>query len=300
MKAVVVDAEAEGGLALGEAPDPTPRPDQCLVRVEAFSLNRGDLKSLPGSAGGVPGWDAAGEVLRAAEVGGGPAPGTRVVTFGWSGGWAELRAANLGELAELPGNVDAGEASALPVAGVTALRALEAAEETLGGVAGKRVMVTGAAGGVGRFAVQLARIAGARVVAVVGRPERARGLEDLGAEEVAVGVGAVEEPVAAALDAAGGKVLEGALSLVEGGGVLVSISGEGPPGSAARAGGPQVVPFGMGGGLGPDLARLVGLLSEGRLEVQVGFRGGWERVSEAADALWGRRINGKAVLEVPR
>lgn len=159
-------------------------------------------------------------------------------------------------------------------------------------------MVTGASGGVGRFAVHIARLAGARVVAVVGRPDRGAGLEELGAEEVAVGVGAVEGPVAAALDAAGAEVLEGALGLVEKAGVLVSITGEALPESAARAGGPRVVPFGLDGGLGPDLARLVGLLSEGRLEAQVGWRGNWERVAEAAEALWGRRINGKAVLEV--
>ena len=279
---------------LGEARDPVPQADQCLVRVEAFSLNRGDLKSLPGLAGGVPGWDAAGEVVQAAENGEDPASGTRVVTFGWSGAWAELRAVDIGELAKLPDNVDTGEASALPVAGVTALRALRAC----GDIDGKRVMITGASGGVGRFAVQLARIAGAQVVAVVGNPERDAGLEELGAEEVAIGVGAVQKPVFAVLEAAGAEVVEGALSLVEKDGVLVSITREGLPESTRQEEGPRIVPFGMGGDLGGDLAYLVRLLSEGRLDPQIGFRGDWEGVAEAAGALWERKINGKAVLEV--
>lgn len=249
MRAVIVDAKE--GLVLGGAPDPTPRAGQCLVRVEAFSLNRGDLKTLPGSAGFMPGWDAAGEVVRRAQAGERPSSGTRVVTFGWSGGWVELRAADVGELAELPEGVDVGEASALPVAGVTALKALQAAEEAVGGVAGKRVVVTGASGGVGRFAVRLARIAGARVVAMVGRPERGEGLEELGAEEVPVSVEAAEGPVAAALDTAGAEVLERAFSLVEEGGVLVSISGEALPIGAARGGGAAGRPVRVGRGPRP-------------------------------------------------
>ena len=146
--------------------------------------------------------------------------------------------------------------------------------------------------------MQLARIAGAKVIAVVGSPERGAGLEELGAEEVAVGVDAVQQPVVAVLEAAGGEVVEGALRLVEKDGVLVSITREGLSESADRDEGPKIVPFGMGGGVGDDLAYLVGLLSEGRLDPQVGLRGGWERVTEAAEALWERKINGKAVLEV--
>ena len=159
-------------------------------------------------------------------------------------------------------------------------------------------MITGASGGVGRFAVQLARIAGARVVAVVGSPERGARLEELGAEEVAVGVEAVEGPVFASLDAAGAEVLRGALSKVQDDSVLVSITGEDLPESITQGEGPQIVRFGLGGGLGDDLAYLVELLAEGRLDPQIGFRGGWERVAEAAEALWERKINGKAVLEV--
>lgn len=85
----------------------------------------------------------------------------------------------------LPDDVDFGSAAALPVAAVTALRAVRA----LGPVVGRRILITGASGGVGRFAVQLAALAGAHVVAVVGSPERGTGLPELVDAEVVVGVG---------------------------------------------------------------------------------------------------------------
>lgn len=81
----------------------------------------------------------------------------------------------LGELAVLPDAVDTGTAAALPVAGVTALRALRG----LGPLLGRRVLITGASGGVGRFAVQLAARAGAHVIAAVGSAARGAGLSAL-------------------------------------------------------------------------------------------------------------------------
>jgi len=117
-----------------------------------------------------------GVVISAAADGSGRPAGTRVVTFGYSGGWAELRAADTAEVAAVPSAVDLGLAAAIPAAGVTALRALR----RLGPVAERRVLITGASGGVGRFAVQLAARAGAHVIASVGNPERGDGLARLG------------------------------------------------------------------------------------------------------------------------
>ena len=96
-------------------------------------------------AGAVAGWDAAGTVVAAAADGTGPPAGARVATFGWAGAWAELRAVDTGELAVLPDAVDFGAAAALPVAGMTALRALR----RLGSVIGRRVLITGASGASG-------------------------------------------------------------------------------------------------------------------------------------------------------
>ncbi|WP_225987003.1 zinc-binding dehydrogenase [Streptomyces spectabilis] len=87
------------------------------------------------------------------------------------------------DLAVVPDAVDLGAAGALPVAGVSALQAVR----RLGTIEGRRVLVTGASGGVGRFAVQLAALAGAHVIASTGSPERAAGLRELGAAETVQG-----------------------------------------------------------------------------------------------------------------
>src|SRR5919197_4239866 len=140
----------------------------------------------------------------------GPQAGARVATFGSSGAWAERRAVDTAELAVLPDAVDLVAAAALPAAGVTALRALR----RLGSVVGRRVLVSGASGGVGRFAVQLAARAGAHVIAAVGSTARGAGLTELGAAEVVVGLGGVTEPVFGVVDNVGGRLLADAFSLV--------------------------------------------------------------------------------------
>jgi len=305
MRALVYDPGAPHGLRLGEAPDPEPGPGQALVRVAATSLNFGEVTYLSQTQepGGVAGWDASGVVAAAAADGSGPPAGTRVVTFGWSGGWAELRAVGTGDLAVLPDGVDHRAAAALPVAGVTALRALR----RLGPILGKRVLVTGASGGVGRFAVQLAARAGAHVVAAVGRPERGAGLAELGAAEVVSGgLADVREPVAGVIENVGGPLLADAYVRLAPGGLAVSI------GKASLE--PTTIDFEQarhvspgarieafvvaGSGFGPDLAYLASLVAAGDLDPQIGWSGDWDRAAEAAGALLSRTVSGKAVLDV--
>ena len=141
MRALIHDPAARQGLALREVPEPEPADGQALVAVQAIALNFGELAYLEQSRkpGEVPGWDAAGTVLRAAADGTGPAPGTRVVTFGWAGAWAEQRAVDVGELAAVPAAVDLGQAGCiLPVAfvhrpgQVTVIYAALIAESVLG------------------------------------------------------------------------------------------------------------------------------------------------------------------------
>ncbi|MCO6007476.1 zinc-binding dehydrogenase [Actinoallomurus purpureus] len=309
MRALIHDPGAPAGLRLGDVPEPVPRADQALIQVHAASLNFVDVAFMAERArpGAVPGMDAAGVVVEAAADGSGPPPGTRVVSFGWAAGaWAEYRAADTAELAVVPDSVDLGAASALPAAGVTALRALR----RLGPVIGRRVLVTGASGGVGRFAVQLAARAGAYVIAAVGGPDRAEGLRELGADEVVVDLGDIAAPVFGVLDNVGGAVLAEAFGLLEDGGCAQSI------GMASRA--PTTIDFekerlagvrkrlepfvvggpGAGSAFGPDLGHLVDLLAQGALDPQIGWRGSWDRAPEAAEALLARRVRGKAVLDI--
>jgi NADPH:quinone reductase len=253
------------------------------------------------SPGDVAGWDGAGTVLTAAADGTGPPVGSRVVTFGWSGAWAEQRAVDTGELAVLPAAVDFASAAALPVAGVTALRALR----RLGSVVGRRVLVTGASGGVGRFAVQLAARAGAHVVGSVGSAARAEGLAGLGAREIVTNVADLDAPVDFVIDNVGGRLLAAALAHVNPGGRVMSVGMASLEPTTIdfewlrnHSGGTQIEAFVVGPRFGGDLAYLVSLLEAGELEAEIGWRGPWDRADEAADALLGRRVRGKAVLEV--
>ncbi|WP_028938131.1 zinc-binding dehydrogenase [Pseudonocardia spinosispora] len=303
MRALIHDPEAPAGLRLDTAPDPVPGPGQVLVEVRATALNFGEVKYLAAQRqpGEVSGWDAAGVVVQAAADGSGPSVGSRVVTFGWSGGWGGLRVVDVDELAVVPESVDLGAASGLPVAGVTALRAVR----RLGPVVGRRVLVTGASGGVGRFAVQLAARAGAWVVASVGSEARGEGLIELGAGEIVVGLDKVTDPVFGVLDNVGGQQLAQAFALLEEGGSAQAIgkaSGEATTidFEEARIRGfrTSIEPFFVGPKFGPDLAYLVDLLDKGQLDPQIGWRGDWSRASEAAKALLARKINGKAILDI--
>jgi NADPH:quinone reductase len=159
---------------MSDVPDPEPAPHEVLVEVRAASVNFLDVayREQTLAPGGIPGVDAAGIVLAPAADGAGPAAGSRVVTFATCGAWAQRRVAPVADTAVVPDGVDLAAAAALPGAGVTALQALR----RLGPLFGGRVLVTGASGGVGRFAVQLAALAGAHVVAAVGGAARGAGL----------------------------------------------------------------------------------------------------------------------------
>lgn len=300
IQAVIVDPSAPEALRLSAIADPVPGSHQVLIDVHHVSLNYGDLNDARSGrvpAGAVLGSDAAGVVAQAAAEGG-HGVGTRVVVLA-PGAFAERAAVDISQLAEVPPSVDLSDAAALPVAGLAALRALRAA----GPVLGRRVLITGASGGVGRFAVQLAAHAGAEVIASVGSLARSEGLAAAGAKEVVVGLEGLDQPVDVVLDNVGGPQMVEAWSLLAPGGTLQSIgwtSGEpavfdpystvGPPKSLSS--------FLNVGETATDLATLVKFVADGSLSVEIGWRGPWDRIAEAVRALRGRRVRGKVVLDV--
>ncbi|MFL6088278.1 MAG: zinc-binding dehydrogenase [Mycobacterium sp.] len=303
MRAVVYDPQARANLRLADVDEPVVADSEALIEVRTTALNFGEVHFIDRMRrpGEVPGWDAAGVVLQAAADGSGPPVGSRVVGFHGAGGWAQRRAVPTENLAILPDSVEFGPAAALPVAGVTALQALR----RLGPVVGRRVLITGASGGVGRFAVQLAARAGAHVIAAVGSEARGSGLRELGAAEVVVGLADVRKPVFGVLDNVGGQLLAEAFSLVDDGGSVQSIGmASNRPTTidfeAERQFGVQkrLEPFTVRTPFAPDLAYLVELLAAGELDPQIGVRASWEDVAEAAKALLDRRVAGKAVLDV--
>lgn len=303
MRAVIYDPRARANLRLSDVDEPVVAADEALVDVRAIGLNFGEIHWIEAARtpGEVPGWDSAGVVREAAADGSGPPVGTRVVAFGYDGGWAQRRAVATENLAALPDTVDFGTAAALPVAGVTALQALHA----LGAVVGRRVLITGASGGVGRFAVQLAARAGAHVIAAVGSQARGDGLRELGADDVVVGLDGISEPVFGVLDNVGGTLLTQAFRLVGDGGSVQSIGmASGEPTTInleeeRRIGvRKRLEPFNVRTPFGPDLEYLLTLLSAGQLDPQIGLRESWDNVSAAAEALLGRTVAGKAVLTV--
>jgi NADPH:quinone reductase-like Zn-dependent oxidoreductase len=301
VRALVVDPSAPAAVRLAEVADPVPGPGQVLVDVSHASLNYGDLNDARSGrvpVGAVLGSDAAGVVVRAAADGTGPAVGTRVVAL-TSGAFAERVAIDVGALAGIPDGLDPARAVALPVAGVAALRSLRAA----GLGPGKRVLITGASGGVGRFAVQLAARAGAHVIASVGSPARGRGLAEAGADQVLTGLEGLDRPVDVVIDSVGGPQLVAAWNLLAPGGSVQSVgwtSGEPAvfPPYATVGPAKSLTSFVIEGDAGADLAELAGLAARGALAVEVGWQGSWERFTEAAEALRGRRVPGKAVLRV--
>ncbi len=319
-------------LELRELPDPVPAAGEVLVRVRAIGLNFADCMARQGVYPNVPrppvvcGMEVAGVVAALGEGSGGPAPGTRVAAVPIFGGHAELVRVPATHVRPLPDGVSFTEGAALAVTGLTADHALN----TVGRVRpGERVLVTAAAGGVGTMAVQLARAAGAEVLAVASTPDKRRLAAELGAagtfgyEDVP---GAVAAGVDVVLDSVGGRLFRPAWRALRPDGRYVLF------GLAAAVGARRIrwaaaawalarmgvvvpsllvspcrtlagfnlslVPH-LAGELQARFARLEAALAAGRLRPVVGAVLPFDALPEAHALLQGRRSTGKVVVEVP-
>jgi len=296
MRAVV--PVGEGKVALTEVEEVEPGPGDVVIEVAAFSLNRGETFQLERPRDGWrPGKDIAGHVV--ATVDGGPAIDSRVVAHVPHSGWAERVSAPATQVALLPDSVSSAQAAALPLAGLTALRLLRAA----GSVIGRRILLTGASGGVGHYVTELAAAAGASITAVVSEPSRGERMLELGADTIVYDVSDAPGPFDLVLESVGGASLPIALSKLRPGGQLIWF------GEASRQ--PVELDFFdlfgtenssirhfhyTDGDDAADLATLVRLVASGRLHPEIGRIEDWSRTGAVLDALRNRRVRGNAVL----
>lgn len=301
----ITDPEAEAGLDLREIPEPSPSPSEVLVEVSAYAVNRGELGLLQQRPNGwTPGQDVSGLVAATAADGSGPRPGTRVVGAADGGGWSQRVAVPSHRVAAIPDQVSFEEAAALPVAGLTALRALR----TGGQLLGRRVLVTGASGGVGSFAVQLAKVAGAHVTGLVSGAHRVDTVRALGADEVVTKLDESSGRFDLVLEGVGGPVLVDAIHHLAPDGTVAAYGMAGGERASLAfsdfrgATHGRLIGFFVYGTdvqtFGEDLSLMAQLVGAGRMKVHIEVNRDWRQTRQAVDLLRQHQATGKVVLTV--
>ncbi|HEY3548783.1 MAG TPA: NADP-dependent oxidoreductase [Propionicimonas sp.] len=301
-RAVVV--EQFGGpevLEVREVPEPHAGPGQIRVRVSAAGLNPSDWKRIGSPAGAAArglslptgfGNDLAGTVDEVGEGAAGFAVGDRV--FGGAPGRAvaehALLTPGVDRVAHTPDGIDDVVASALVVAVTTA----DAVVQAIGVRAGDTVLVGGAGGGVGVFVVQLAVLAGARVIGT-GSEASAEFLRQLGAEPVLYGDGLEQRVralapggVTAAADLVGVETARAAIALGVPADRVATIAAADPPAGVRRTGGLHAAP--------DALERVAGLVASGRLSVPIEDTYPLEHIREAVERQRAGHVHGKLVV----
>lgn len=284
MKVIVIsDFGGTEQLQYTDIPKPGPADNEVLVRVKAISINPVDTKTRGGKgiAGRfrdqlplILGWDLAGVVEETGSAVKSFKAGDAVfgmVNFpGLGKAYAEYVAAPEGDLALLPPNASFEEAAATTLAALTALQSLREA----GVGKGSKVLVHSAAGGVGHYAVQIAKTLGAQVTGTSSAENRDFVLQQLGADaHIDYKAQRFEEAVSDldfVLDTIGGENARRSISTLKKGGVLISIPTKLAADIAeeAEAAGVRVVAF-MVRSSGEDIKTLAGMLERGSIRPEL-------------------------------
>lgn len=315
MRAIVIDQfGGRDQLHLAAVPPPVPGKREVLIRVHAAGVNPVDWKiregllrtRMPHQFPIIPGWDVAGVIESTGPGARRFSPGDAVYAYARKpiikdGTYAEYVAVPETSVARKPANLDFAEAAAVPLVALTAWQSLF---DAAGLRRGQTVLIHAAAGGVGGFAVQLARWKGARIIATASaanhdfvRSLGAHEVVDYRTDDVAAAVRRfAPDGVDVAYDTVGGEVQQRSAELVRPGGVLVSILAYADA-EAVRARGVEpkyvfVAPS------APQLARLAGLIERGRLKVTIAARLPLEQAAQAHEMIEAGHTRGKLVLTV--
>jgi alcohol dehydrogenase len=321
------------GSSLMEVPEPKPRSRQLLVRVRAAGLNPVDFKTRKGGVRLIQSYrlpvvlgnELAGEVIACGDQVRRFRVGDRVfarVAKDRMGAFAQVAVVEEDHAAIIPASLDFETAAAIPLAGLTALQALR---DELHVAGGQRIFISGGAGGVGSFAIQIAKHLGAQV-ATTASPRGEQLVRQLGADTV---IDYTQDRLASALsgfdgafDLIGGDTLEQAFAVVRPGAAVVSVGGLPEPQTASKD-------LGRGLGLqalfwvasislrrrarqlgvryrffimhpsGEDLSELARLVDAGAIKVILDSVYPFERIADAMAKLETGRAKGKIVVTMP-
>jgi NADPH:quinone reductase-like Zn-dependent oxidoreductase len=299
MKAVVMHETGDPDvLRYEEVERPEPGDGEVLIRVRAAAVNPIDWKYRRGLAEkqlpAVLGSDISGtvEVSRVE----GFAEGDEVFGFAASGGYAEFATARSASIAKKPATVNHEQAAALPVAGLTAWQAVYDRGKL---ERGQTALIAGAAGGVGHFAVQFAKLAGARVIGTGSSRNRdfvlglgADQYVDYTQQDVAEAVSGVD----VAFDTVGGETTQSLLATLREGGILITIAAA-PPTEAAQERGVRAELLVMSAS-SEQLARIADLIAEGDVRVELAEVIPLTEVQRAHELSESGHTRGKIVLTV--
>lgn len=291
-------------LRIEETPNLSPKEDQVLVKVRAAGVNPIDWKiragymkqRVPAQFPLTMGQDFAGEVVDRGKQASEFNIGQRVFGFA-QGTYSEYAVAPISTTAAIPDSVSFEVAAALPTAGLTALQIIR---DYVKAQPGMTVLIHGAAGGVGSFAVQIAKFRGAKVIGTATGPDDIQYLKSIGTDQI---IDYKQEKfedqvrnVDAVVDLVGGETQKKSLAVLKKGGVLVSTV-QPPDESASKQAGirGQLIVMQRNA---PDLRELATLVAQGAVKPRLDRTLPFTQAREAQEISEQGKTSGKVILKV--